>query len=79
MRKLIITLMVLTLLLGACNGVESSFENVSQSLGDSGGSDDGADFAPEEAARDTDELLAFDSEVLDNRKIIQEAFRTHRR
>ena len=74
MRKLIITLMVLTLLLGACNGVESSFENVSRSLGDSGGSDDGADFAPEEAARDTDELLAFDGEVLDNRKIIQEAF-----
>lgn len=74
MRKLIITLIVLTLLLGACTGAESSFENIGQSLGDSGGSDDGADFAPEEAAADERGPLAFEGEVLANRKIIQEAF-----
>ena len=74
MRKLIITLMVLTLLLSACTGAESSFENIGQSLGDSGGSDDGADFAPEEAASDERGPLAFEGEVLANRKIIQEAF-----
>jgi hypothetical protein len=75
MRKLMITLMVLTLLLGACSTERgATFTDIGESLGDSGGSDDGADFAPEAAERSAGEPLAFERDVLANRKIIQEAF-----
>jgi hypothetical protein len=75
MRKLIITLMALTLLLGACTGddTEDQSPGIAADLADSG--DDGGDFATAEPAEaPQDDSLAFARDVLENRKIIQEAY-----
>jgi len=72
MRKLIITLTVLTLLLAACSSQDTadraiSAETVAADM-DTGGGEDFAAEAPQ------DEMLAYQVDVLENRKIIQEAY-----
>ena len=73
MRKLIITLIALTLLLSACTGSNTeTFNDISAELGDSGGAD--GDFTAADAPEDALSPLAYEGDVLANRKIIQEAF-----
>ena len=72
MRKLIITLIALTLLLAACRGQETADLAMPAATAaadmDTGGGEDFAAEAPQ------DEALAFQGDVLENRKIIQEAY-----
>ncbi|MDH5371901.1 MAG: DUF4349 domain-containing protein [Acidimicrobiia bacterium] len=73
MRGLTITTIVFTLLLSACTGGNTeTFNDISAELGGSGGAD--GDFAATDAPDDALAPLAYEGEVLANRKIIQEAF-----
>jgi hypothetical protein len=72
MRKLTITLIALTLLLAACSGQDTAVRAMPAATAtadmDTGGGEDFAAEAPQ------DEVLAYQGDVLENRKIIQEAY-----